>query len=104
MREVFDDLSSRGGDRLALVLERPINAWLNDERMRQALHVVENAIKYGKPGTPITVRVLEAHGRLLLSVHNFGDPIPAADQLTLLRRIGALRTHCSAARQAGAWA
>jgi signal transduction histidine kinase len=52
--------------------------------MRQALHnLVDNAIKYGQPQMPITVRVLETHGRLVISVHNFGDAIPAAEQLTL---------------------
>jgi signal transduction histidine kinase len=45
--------------------------------MRQALHnLVENAVKYGQSKTAITVRVVETHERLLLSVHNFGDPIP----------------------------
>jgi signal transduction histidine kinase len=82
--EVLNDFAARARDRLVLDMEHPLKAWLNEEKMRQALHnLVDNAIKYGQPQMPITVRVLETHGRLVISVHNFGDAIPAAEQLTL---------------------
>jgi len=54
--------------------------------MSQAVHnLVENAIKYGRADTPITVRVLETHDRVHVSVHNRGDPISREDQATLFQ-------------------
>jgi signal transduction histidine kinase len=42
-------------------------------------------VKYGTPSRPITVAVLERHGRAILAVHNEGPPIPAEQQETLFR-------------------
>src|SRR5204863_3250384 len=55
-------------------------------RLSQAIHnLVQNAIKYGAADTPITVRVLETHDRVHVSVHNHGDSIPAEEQRTLFQ-------------------
>lgn len=84
VRDVVDDVAARVGDRLRVDIAQPISAYLNEEKIRRALHnLVENALKYGRPDTHITTRAVESHGRLMLSVHNFGEPIPPAEQLTL---------------------
>jgi signal transduction histidine kinase len=84
VQDVLDDVAVRMGANLRLEIERPVRAFLNEERMRQALHnLVDNAAKYGRPDTEITVRVAESHGRVLLSVHNFGDAIPPHELHTL---------------------
>ena len=43
------------------------------------LNLVSNAIKYGKPGTQVTVRCCREHDEVVLSVHNQGEPVPEQD-------------------------
>jgi signal transduction histidine kinase len=43
------------------------------------LNLVSNAIKYGKPGTDVTVRCVRQGDEMVLSVHNQGDPVPAQE-------------------------
>jgi signal transduction histidine kinase len=84
VREAIDDVAARIGPRLQLVIDRPIVAFLNEEKMRQALlNLIDNAVKYGSPVSAITVRVVDSHDRVLMSVHNVGEPIPPKDLHTL---------------------
>jgi len=77
VQSVLDDVLIPAGANVQLEIAHPVRAFLNEEKMRLALHnLVENAAKYGRPNTAITVRVVETQERLLLSVHNLGDPIP----------------------------
>ena len=86
VKEVLDEFEPRAAGRLVLSMERPINVYWGAKRMRQAIrNLVENALKYGRADTPITVRVLETHERVHVSVHNFGDPIPPGEQATLFQ-------------------
>ncbi|HEY6936855.1 MAG TPA: HAMP domain-containing sensor histidine kinase, partial [Terriglobales bacterium] len=43
------------------------------------LNLVSNAIKYGKPGTDVTVRCIRQGDEMVLSVHNQGEPVPAQE-------------------------
>jgi signal transduction histidine kinase len=80
VREVVDDMSLRSGDRFQLEVQRPVHGHWDCDRLRQAIeNLLTNAVKYGNPDTPITVRVAEANDRLFVSVHNSGDPIPEAE-------------------------
>lgn len=69
--------------------------------MKRALeNVVGNAVKYGRPGAPIRILAAEIHARLVLSVHNEGEPIPPGEQegiFQMYRRADAARL----ARQQG---
>jgi signal transduction histidine kinase len=48
-------------------------------RLGQVLqNLVQNALKYSPPGTPVTVRILSAPRSATLQVHNLGTPIPEA--------------------------
>jgi signal transduction histidine kinase len=83
---VLDDISANSAARFRLEIDRPVHAFLNEAKMRQAIHnLVENAAKYGAPDSVITARVTELHDRVLTSVHNHGDPIPEADLHTLFK-------------------
>lgn len=96
VRDVLDDFGERAAERLQLDLQPPIKAYLNEEKLRQAVHnLVENAVKYGRPDSKIAVRASETHGRVIISVHNFGDPIPPDEQATLFKPF---RRSSSAAR------
>jgi signal transduction histidine kinase len=86
VKEVLDEFETRAAGRLVLSMDRPINVYWGAKRMGQAIHnLVENALKYGRADTPITVRVLETHDRVHVSVHNLGDPIPPGEQETLFQ-------------------
>jgi signal transduction histidine kinase len=75
--DVIGDLLLRAGDRFVLEADKPVRGWWDPDRIRQALNnLLENAVKYGKDGTPITCRVSEVAGRMVMSVHNLGEPIP----------------------------
>lgn len=76
-REVINELMLRTEDRFVLEVKQPVHGWWDGERLKQALNnLLENAVKYGQEGTPITCRVNTTAGRLFMSVHNQGEPIP----------------------------
>jgi signal transduction histidine kinase len=76
--EVIGELVLRAGDRFVLDVEKPVHGYWDGGRLKQALNnLLENAVKYSWEGTPITCRVSSGEGRLFLSVHNQGEPIPA---------------------------
>lgn len=46
-------------------------------RIGQVLqNLIQNAVKYSPPGTPVTVRILIEPGEATVQVHNLGTPIP----------------------------
>jgi signal transduction histidine kinase len=76
-REVINELTLRAGDRFVLDVKDIVHGWWDGERLKQALNnLLENALKYGRDGTPITCRVSTTKNRLFFSVHNEGTPIP----------------------------
>ena len=76
-RDVVGELMMRAGDRFQLEIKEPVHGWWDPDRLKQALHnLLENAVKYGRDGTPIVCRVSTTEGRAFMSVHNLGEPIP----------------------------
>ena len=67
--------------------ERPI-VWADPDRIEQVLrNLVGNAIKFGEPDSPITIRIApHADHQLRLTVANHGPPIPAGDLPRLFTR------------------
>lgn len=51
--------------------------WDGDRLAQLVSNLVANALKYGAPGKPVRVEVAREGGRVTLSVHNAGAPIPA---------------------------
>lgn len=77
VRDVVEDMRSLHGDRFELHAPGKLAGHFDGERLKQALHnFMENAVKYGRDGAPISVHVASSEGRLRLSCHNQGDPIP----------------------------
>jgi signal transduction histidine kinase len=60
--------------------------WWGRDAIKRALeNLIGNAVKYGARDTPIRITCNEYHERLLLSVHNHGDPIPPDGVETLFQ-------------------
>ena len=54
-------------------------------------NLINNAIKYGRAGTPIEVKFYRSGAQAVFSVRNEGIGIPANDMARLFRRFGRLR-------------
>lgn len=64
-------------------------------------HYVENATKYGEPGTEIQLRAVEKATSVVLSVRNFGPVIPLADCERVFDRYYRCALHSSMASGTG---
>jgi len=79
VREVQLDVASQG--QRTEVVGPGVRGWWDRAALRRALeNIVGNAAKYGKPGLPVRISVVEQHQRMVLSVHNHGDAIPPEEQ------------------------
>jgi signal transduction histidine kinase len=80
VREVQADTAARHGAGIQ-ASGAFVRGWWDRQAMRRALeNMVGNAVKYGREASPVSIRADTLHGRLVLSVHNEGEPIPAAEQ------------------------
>lgn len=65
-----------GGEAQCTLAGAPVTGWWCRNSMRRALeNLVGNAVKYGAD-QPVAIQVGEMSGRLMVSVHNAGRPIP----------------------------
>ncbi|HEV2610267.1 MAG TPA: HAMP domain-containing sensor histidine kinase [Noviherbaspirillum sp.] len=93
--EVRDQFSALHGHRFH-VTGVPVTGWWSREAIKRALeNILGNAVKYGTPDTPVRIVITTHNQRVLLAVHNEGDPIPQ-EQLEsvfqVFRRTEAART------------
>jgi signal transduction histidine kinase len=57
-----------------------VTGWWNQPAIERALeNLLNNAQKYGDPGTPIEIRLRADNERAVVSVHNQGKPIPPGE-------------------------
>jgi len=80
VREVQADAAAAWGALFELDVRPVTGCWDRASLKRTLENLVSNAVKYGSAGTPITIKVDDVYGRLLLSVHNEGAPIPPDEQ------------------------
>jgi signal transduction histidine kinase len=75
-KEVCDQFKAMHGPRFRFI-GRTVRGWWDRDAMRRALeNMIGNALKYGAPDTPIRIKIDPIDERMLLSVHNEGEPIP----------------------------
>jgi signal transduction histidine kinase len=76
IKQVCEQFESIHGPRFELQTT-PVQGWWGKDELQRALeNLIGNALKYGAPDKPIRIACLAEHGRVLLSVHNEGKPIP----------------------------
>ena len=76
--EVCGDLSSLNG-RINVVGKSIDGYWCRASMKRVLENLLSNAHKYGDPEGTVTVEISSFDGRMTLSVHNEGPPIPEAE-------------------------
>jgi PAS domain S-box-containing protein len=84
VRATLDDLTTIHGARFVLRAPDELTAYLCPNGMRRVIeNLCTNAVKYGRPHQPITVRVESVRDRVRLAVHNEGDPLPEGERVRL---------------------
>lgn len=78
-KEVCEQFEAIHGSRFELLGDTLIGHWDRNAMKRAIENLVGNAAKYGEPDSVITLKVEETHGRMIFSVHNFGNPMPAGE-------------------------
>ena len=82
-----NDLNAIYGDRIVAHTKTPVHGLWSKSSIRRVIeNLVNNAIKYGDPTSPVTVTLTENAKQAILSVHNYGNPISAEDQSTLFQQ------------------
>ena len=102
VREVLEECVAKDGDRFVFDCAGDIPMYCDSDRVREALYnLIENAVKYGFADTPVTVYGVLENRRVMLSVHNHGEPIDEGEQPELFK---AYRRSASASRgETGGW-
>lgn len=76
VNEVCDQFAVLHGQRFHVTGE-PVTGWWSRDAIKRALeNLLGNAVKYGTPDAPVRVSVVTHNQRVLLAVHNEGNPIP----------------------------
>lgn len=73
-QEVCDALNTEG-DRIVLTGTSVVGHWCRNSVRRAIENLSNNALKYGD-GTRVTLQVDSCLGRVMVTVHNSGEPIP----------------------------
>lgn len=86
-REVLRDLAGIHGDRFILESDPAlVGHWSAKDLRRVVENLAVNAVKYGDPHGPVTVKVFSRDEKAVLSVHNEGNPIPLEVQAELFQQ------------------
>lgn len=80
VKSAQEDLSVEIKKRIVVSGEAVEGYWDSKAIRRLVENLISNAIKYGDEVKDIQIKVASSHGRVLLSVHNEGNPIPVEDR------------------------
>lgn len=86
VEQTCHDLATRHGNRFVIHTEGDTTGFWSSEGLRRILdNLLSNALKYGDPMGPITIRLHRVDDRLLLVIHNLGTIIPVEEQQQLFQ-------------------
>jgi len=84
VRTIVSEFSEQRCDRFRVFAHEEIQGiWSADGLTRAIENLIGNAVKYGDEAKPITIQVLRLEDKVVLSVHNEGNPIPPEDQVDI---------------------
>ncbi|QLY24616.1 sensor histidine kinase KdpD [Bdellovibrio sp. KM01] len=93
--DVVEELEPREKHRISVIGESTFGFWDHEGLRRCFENLIKNAIKYGSPDTPITIRINREKGHVLASVHNEGNPISKNDLRIIFHTFGRSRSAIS---------
>lgn len=87
IRTACHELATIYGDRFLFTspVDSVMVCWNSEAIYRVIENLASNAVKYGYPNTPITIKLTNTDGRVVLLVHNDGAPIDPEEQETLFQ-------------------
>jgi len=85
VNEAIGERPQREASNLKLKNKSIVGYWDAEAFQRSIENLIGNAFKYGDPFKPVTVSVEEAHDRVMVSVHNWGNPIPVETRESLFQ-------------------
>jgi signal transduction histidine kinase len=74
-QEVAEQFEAQHGPRFKVIGASSEVLWSREDVKRALENLVGNALKYGSPGTPISIRLARVDATLSVAVHNVGNPI-----------------------------
>jgi PAS domain S-box-containing protein len=81
MYSTYEDLAQIHGERIVFNGQEEIHGyWDASALKRMTENLINNAVKYGKDFTPITLNLKKLKDSIVISVHNEGTPISDKDQ------------------------
>ena len=87
IEETASELVTIHGNRFIVKCAQAIDIYSDPNGIRRIIeNLCNNAIKYGSPNAPVTLKVEQTEKNVQISVHNFGNTIPPEDQKSLFEQ------------------
>jgi signal transduction histidine kinase len=86
-RQLAEEFNINYGNRFEVISNSAVQGFWSKSAVHRVLeNLATNAVKYGKPETPITLAIEQTDNKVRLSVHNEGEPISCEDQAILFQQ------------------
>jgi signal transduction histidine kinase len=84
-KEVCGQFTFAHGPRFQLIAQS-VRVWWDRDAIKRAMeNLMGNALKYGAPDTPVRIKIDPVHERVMVTVHNEGEPIPPEQMESLFQ-------------------
>jgi signal transduction histidine kinase len=98
-KEVCEQSHANGDTRIELAGKSIIGWWDRDAIRRVIENLIGNALKYGASTTPVRIAINAQHGRMIITVHNMGEPVPPEQVESIFQVFRRAETAMSGKRQ-----
>jgi signal transduction histidine kinase len=87
VKDIVEELALAYGDRFVVCSDADVWVSCSPKEMQRVIeNLATNAVKYGAPATPITLRIQQTDAKVSLTVHNEGQPIDPSAQSILFQQ------------------